>query len=260
MKKVLVMSLLALVVMTMSSCLRVKIDGKDWNFGGHTNDTPTQVHQVGEVTSMAAFDAVDVAGPFNVIFEQGESHSVRVEGTAEQLGKMTIYVKDSELVIDQRKNESGDVFKGLQVFVTSPMVDGLSIAGSGTITAPNALNVNDMRLEIAGSGEITLAQLTSKDLYMEIAGSGDITLGTVQANEARSEIAGSGNIEVASLTCKKANNEIAGSGDITLNNLNVDHVKSEIAGSGNVILRGKVGSHDEEIAGSGKVNVSGLKN
>ena len=37
MKKVLVMSLLALVVMTMSSCLRVKIDGKDWNFGGHTN-------------------------------------------------------------------------------------------------------------------------------------------------------------------------------------------------------------------------------
>ena len=50
MKKVLVMSLLALVVMTMSSCLRVKIDGKDWNFGGHTNDTPTQVHQVGEVT------------------------------------------------------------------------------------------------------------------------------------------------------------------------------------------------------------------
>ena len=240
MKKVLVMSLLALVVMTMSSCLRVKIDGKDWNFGGHTNDTPTQVHQVGEVTSMAAFDAVDVAGPFNVIFEQGESHSVRVEGTAEQLGKMTIYVKDSELVIDQRKNESGDVFKGLQVFVTSPMVDGLAIAGSGTITAPNALNVNDMRLEIAGSG--------------------DITLGTVQANEARSEIAGSGNIEVASLTCKKANNEIAGSGDITLNNLNVDHVKSEIAGSGNVILRGKVGSHDEEIAGSGKVNVSGLKN
>ena len=240
MKKVLVMSLLALVVMTMSSCLRVKIDGKDWNFGGHTNDTPTQVHQVGEVTSMAAFDAVDVAGPFNVIFEQGESHSVRVEGTAEQLGKMTIYVKDSELVIDQRKNESGDVFKGLQVFVTSPMVDGLAIAGSGTITAPKALNVNDMRLEIAGSG--------------------DITLGTVQANETRSEIAGSGNIEVASLTCKKANNEIAGSGDITLNNLNVDHVKSEIAGSGNVILRGKVGSHDEEIAGSGKVNVSGLKN
>ena len=260
MKKVLVMSLLAMVVMTMSSCLRVKIDGKDWNFGGHTNDTPTQVHQVGQATSMNAFDAVDVAGPFNVIFEQGESHTVRVEGTAEQLSKMTIYVKDGELVIDQRKNESGDTFKGLQVFVTSPMVDALAIAGSGTIAAPNALKFNNIRLEIAGSGDITLAQLTCLDLSMEIAGSGDITLGSVQANEVRSEIAGSGDIEVASLVCKNVKNEIAGSGNITLSNLNVDHVKSDIAGSGDVILRGKVGSHDEDIAGSGKVDVSGLKN
>ena len=258
MKKVLVMSLLALVVMTMSSCLRVKIDGKDWNFGGHTNDTPTQVHQVGEVTSMAAFDAVDVAGPFNVIFEQGESHSVRVEGTPEQLGKMTIYVKDGDLTIDQRKNESGDTFKGLQIFVTSPMVGALELAGSGKISAPKALTVNDIRLEIAGSGDITLAQLSSKNLYLEIAGSGDITLGTVQANEVKSEIAGSGDIEVASLVCKNVKNEIAGSGNITLSNLNVDHVKSDIAGSGDVILRGKVGSHDEDIAGSGKVDVSGL--
>jgi hypothetical protein len=260
MKKVLVMSLLALVVMTMSSCLRVKIDGKDWNFGGHTNDTPTQVHQVGQVTSMNAFDAVGVAGPFNVIFEQGESHTVRVEGTPEQLSKMTIYVKDNELVIDQRKNESSGTFDGLQVFVTSPMVDALELAGSGKISAPKALAVNDIRLEIAGSGDITLAQLTSMNLNMEIAGSGDITLGTVQANEVRSEIAGSGDIELASLVCKNVKNDIAGSGNITLNNLNVDHVKSAIAGSGDVILRGKVGSHDEETAGSGKVDVSGLKN
>lgn len=260
MKKVLVMSLLALVVMTMSSCLRVKIDGKDWNFGGHTNDTPTQVHQVGQVTSMDAFDVVDVVGPFNVIFEQGESHSVRVEGTPEQLGKMTIYVKDGDLTIDQRKNESGDTFKGLQIFVTSPMVGALELAGSGKISAPKALTMNDIRLEIAGSGDITLAQLSSKNLYLEIAGSGDITLGTVQANEVKSEIAGSGDIEVASLVCKNVKNEIAGSGNITLSNLNVDHVKSDIAGSGDVILRGKVGSHDEDIAGSGKVDVSGLKN
>ena len=258
MKKVLVMSLLALVVMTMSSCLRVKIDGKDWNFGGHTNDTPTQVHQVGQETSMAEFDNVNVAGPFNVFYEQGENYRVRVEGTADQLGKMTIYVKNGDLYIDQRKQEPSGTFDGLQVFVTSPMVDAFEIAGSGSITAPKALTVNDIRLEIAGSGDITLAQLTCKDLSMEIAGSGDITLGTVQANEVRSEIAGSGDIEVAGLVCKNARNEIAGSGNITLNNLNVDHVKSEIAGSGNVILRGKVGSHDEEIAGSGKVNVSGL--
>ena len=247
------LSFVALVVMTMTSCLHVKIDGKD----SHTNDTPTQVHQVGTETAMSPFDEVDVAGPFNVIFEQGDGHSVRVEGTTEQLGKMTIYVKNGDLIIDQRKQESSGTFDGLQVFVTSPMVDGLTIAGSGTITAPKALMVNDMILEIAGSGDITLAQLTCKNLTIEIAGSGDVVTGPIQAQEVKNEIAGSGGIEVTGLICNNVKNEIAGSGDVTLNNLKVDHVKSEIAGSGDIILRGSVGSHDEDIAGSGKVHING---
>ena len=257
MQKIFMLSFVALVVMTMTSCLHVKIDGKDWMFGSHTNDTPTQVHQVGTETAMNPFDEVDVAGPFNVIFEQGDGHSVRVEGTTEQLGKMTIYVKNGDLIIDQRKQESSGTFDGLQVFVTSPMVDGLTIAGSGTITAPKALMVNDMILEIAGSGDITLAQLTCKNLTIEIAGSGDVVTGPIQAQEVKNEIAGSGGIEVTGLICNNVKNEIAGSGDVTLNNLKVDHVKSEIAGSGDIILRGSVGSHDEDIAGSGKVHING---
>ena len=265
MKKVLVMSLIALVVMTMSSCMRVKLGENGWsliNKYGHHNDTPTQVHQVNQETQMQPFDGVDVSGPFNVILEQGQASTVRVDGTTDQLANMTIYVEGGNLVIDMKEDmvDSGKFFKGMRIFVSSPSVKSIEIAGSGTVTAPNALAVADLGLEIAGSGDITLAQLTCKDLSMEIAGSGDITLGTVQANEASGEIAGSGDIEVAGLICKNVKNQIAGSGDITLNNLQVGHVKSEIAGSGNVILRGKADSHDEEIVGSGKVDVSGLKN
>ena len=259
------MSLIALVVMTISSCMRVKLGENGWsliNKYGHHNDTPTQVHQFNQETQMQPFDGVDVSGPFNVILEQGQASTVRVDGTTDQLANMTIYVEGGNLVIDMKEDmvDSGKFFKGMRIFVSSPSVKSIEIAGSGTVTAPNALAVADLGLEIAGSGDITLAQLTCKDLSMEIAGSGDITLGTVQADEASGEIAGSGDIEVAGLICKNVKNQIAGSGDITLNNLQVGHVKSEIAGSGNVILRGKADSHDEEIVGSGKVDVSGLKN
>ena len=265
MKKVLVMSLIALVVMTISSCMRVKLGENGWsliNKYGHHNDTPTQVHQVNQETQMQPFDGVDVSGPFNVILEQGQASTVRVDGTTDQLANMTIYVEGGNLVIDMKEDmvDSGKFFKGMRIFVSSPSVKSIEIAGSGTVTAPNALSVADLGLEVAGSGEITLSQLTCKDLKMEVAGSGEITLGTVQADEASGEIAGSGDIEVAGLICKNVKNQIAGSGDITLNNLQVGHVKSEIAGSGNVILRGKADSHDEEIVGSGKVDVSGLKN
>lgn len=253
---------MAMVIMAMTSCTHVKIGGKDFSFfgiNGHTNDTPTQVHQVGTETAMNTFDALNVAGPFNVIFEQGKGCTVRVDGTTEQLEKITIYVENGELYIDQRKNEPKGTFDGMRIFVSAPMIDGIDIAGSGDLTTPNALNVNNLNLEIAGSGNITIGQLTCKNLDISIAGSGDVALGMTQANDVKNEIAGSGGIDIAGLLCKTVNNEIAGSGGITLNNLKVDKVKTDIAGSGDVILRGTAGHHEEDIAGSGKVDVTGLK-
>lgn len=263
MKKFLTLSLLTLAIMAMTSCTHVKIGDKDWSIfdlaNGHTNSTPTQVHQVGTETAMNTFDGLNVAGPFNVIFEQGEGCTVRVDGTTEQLEKMTIYVKEGELFIDQRKNEPKGTFDGMRIFVSAPMIDGIEIAGSGTVTASKTLAVNDLDLDIAGSGDVTIAQLTCNDLDISIAGSGDVTLGMVQASKVKNDIAGSGGIDIAGLICKTVYNDIAGSGDITLNNLKVDNVKTDIAGSGDVILRGTAGHHDEDIAGSGKVDVSGLK-
>jgi hypothetical protein len=251
------LSLVALVTMTMTSCMHVKIGDRDWSFGGHSNKTPTQVHQVDQLTEMAAFDKLNVAGPFNVIYEQGEANTVLVKGTTEQLEKMTIYVEEGELYIDQRESKwSGNDFKGLQVFVTSQVIKDIDLAGSGKVTAPQAVTANDLLLEVAGSGEITLAQLKCKGLHNEIAGSGKVTLGVVQTDNVKNEIAGSGDIDIAGLTCKTVHNEIAGSGDIILNNLDVDEVKSEIAGSGDVILRGNIRSHKEDIAGSGKVKIN----
>ena len=238
------MSMLALVVVTMSSCLHVKFGENGWsliNKAGRSNNTPTQVHQVNEVTQMEAFDEIDVAGPFNVILEQGQATTVRVDGTVDQLGNMTIYVKDGDLVIDMKEDmvDASKFFDGLRVFVSSPMVKSIEVDGSGSLTAPKALAVNDMNLEVSGSGGITLAQLTCKGLDIEVAGSGNVMTGLVQADAVK--------------------NSIAGSGDVRLNNLNVDHVSTSIAGSGDVILRGTVGSHSEEIAGSGRVDVSGIK-
>ena len=258
MKKIMMMSLVALVAMTMMSCLHIKVDGKDWTSftGGHENNTPTQVHQVKEVTEMSPFSKVKVAGPFNVIFDQGKNNTVRVDGTTEQLEKMTIYVKDGSLYIDQRKNQSSGTFDRMVIYVSAFTINGIEIAGSSTVTAPKAIDAAEMTIEVAGSGDVTLAQMVCTQLGIEIAGSGNVTLGPIQAKNVKNEIAGSGNIYIAELTCNKVNNEIAGSGDITLYNLNVEQVKSEIAGSGNVNLRGNIGSHKEDIAGSGKVKVN----
>ena len=101
MKKLLLMSLLALVAMTMTSCLNggfksiLDIIAK----GGGADTTTTQVSELNQAITMQSFNNVDINGDYTVIYEQGAEYSVRVEAPEQALTKMTIYVKDSVLCI-----------------------------------------------------------------------------------------------------------------------------------------------------------------
>lgn len=260
MKKIFLMSLMALVALTMTSCLHVKLDGKDWSMGNHKNDTPTQVSQVGTMVEMNPFDCLKVVGPFNVIYQNGESNTVRVDGTAEQLEKMTIYVEDSQLTFDvSTANLKANTFDHMRIFVTSPSVKEFAITGSGSVTTPDALSTADLNLHVTGSGDITIAELKSNDLNIKVTGSGDVTTGPIQAGNVKNTITGSGDITIAALTCNDLTNHVTGSGDITVSNINAGHVHSQISGSGDITLKGIAKTHEEKVAGSGDIDIKGLK-
>lgn len=252
MKKTAFMCLVALLALT--GCMRaVNITSN--------NDTPTQVHEVGQATEMSAFSKVNVAGPFDVFYEQGDAYTVRVDGTAEQLKKMTIYVEDEELCIDvtdyhwpQDKN----LFKGIKISVTSPDVKDMSITGLGSLVVPDTLKADNLKLLVDGIGDITISKLICSDLGIKVEGQGDIIMGPTQANNVTVEIAGTGDIDITGLSCKQLHNMITGMGDMKYSDLNVGNVKTEIAGMGDVILQGNAHSHEESIAGSGKVDISKL--
>lgn len=251
MKNVIKLAVMAVVCMTMVSCMSVNIGS------GDVDNTPTQVPELNKPTAMQPFDKVDIANAFRVIYEQGAEHSVRVEASEEAFKEMTVYVKDNTLCIRKAVKNPKMSFKEVKVFVTSPTIKGIEIAGSGVFAASNKINVtDDLHMEIAGSGKMLLADVTCKDSNMEIAGSGNIEVGNIAARDVHAEIAGSGDINLATMTCNKFHIEIAGSGNVTSDNITADDVHTEIAGSGDVTLKGSIKHHSKDIAGSGKVKIT----
>lgn len=280
MKKVILVSFMALVTMTMmSSCV-----GINWNNlnSGDWDSTPTQVPEMNKKTAMEPFDKVSVANAFKVIYEQSTEHSVRIEAPEQAFKEMTVYVKDGELRIRKavKKTSPKVSFSDVKLYVTSPAIKGIEIAGSGMFAASNKVDVaNNLNVQIAGSGQVMLVDMKCIDTYMEIAGSGGIEMGNLVTQNAKAQIAGSGDINLGVMSCSKfnieiagsgdvnSNNitagdvriEIAGSGDVNCNNITADNVHTEIAGSGDVTLKGKVKNPTQEIAGSGKVHYEELK-
>lgn len=257
MKKVILLSFIALVSMTMmSSCVSVNLNGSDYD------STPTQVPEMNKKTAMQPFDKVSVVNSFKVIYEQGTEYSVRVEASEQAFKEMTVYVKEGELRIRKavKKTSPTVSFSDVKLYVTSPAIKGIEIAGSGMFAASNKIDVaNDLNIEIAGSGNVMLVDMNCKDTNMEIAGSGGIEMGNLATQKAKAEIAGSGDINIGIMSCNKFNIEIAGSGNVNCDNITADDVDTDIAGSGNVTLKGKIKNPTQEIVGSGKVNYEELK-
>lgn len=149
----------------------------------------------------------------------------------------------------------------------------IEIAGSGKVRASGKLE-DDIKLAIAGSGEMDLGEITARRGKLEIAGSGTVRAQTIKVDDDfKVSIAGSGRAELDQLTAREAKAEIAGSGTIIAKGT-ADDLKIEIGGSGNAnfgqlasrTARVDIGGHgdvdiaptdlaDIDIGGSGDVNL-----
>lgn len=205
---------------------------------------------------VASFTEVGFSVPGTVHLRQGEPQSVEVEGPAEVLDRLEIVVEGGTLEIRSETEGSWlDWFGGdddlegrVEVYVTAPTIEGLSVAGSGTIVSETPIQNPSLELRNAGSGGFDL-EVDTDDLEIQIAGSGTTRL-RGRADAFSAEIAGSGDVEGEELRTGIAEASIAGSGDVRLHV--TDRLSVQIMGSGNVRYHGDP-SVDTSILGSGVV-------
>ena len=198
--------------------------------------------RTGKETTMAVnvkdFTELEIAGSFNVYFTQGNTTSVKVKGYEKYLKNVKITSDGKTLSIGIHKSwkNLSYFYDDIEVYVTSPNIRGISIAGSGEFTSNNKIDTDRMFISVAGSGEVDIKDIICDKIQGEIAGSGDI-------NSKR-------------ITTANAELSVAGSGDIDIENAVIDNVACEIAGSGNIELKGNIRHHTQEIAGSESVNIN----
>lgn len=198
--------------------------------------------QKGKETTMAVnvkdFTELEIAGSFNVYFTQGNTTSVKVKGYEKYLKNVKITSDGKILSIGIHKSwkNLSYFYDDIEVYVTSPNIRGISIAGSGEFTSNNKIDTDRMFISVAGSGEVDIKDIICDKIQGEIAGSGDIN--------------------IKRITTQKASLSIAGSGDIEFDNALIDSVSCEIAGSGDIKLKGNIKYYEKEIAGSGTVKIN----
>lgn len=224
-----------------------------WSFNWGSGETvkgdgkpSREARQVGE------FDAISLAGHFELKVRQGGAQRVELEAD----GNLLPYVETR--VVDGRKGKTLEISvkrgynvqsrQPLKIEVDVAQLRAIGIAGSGKAEV-DSFKSDKMDLSVAGSGTVIAPRLTADKVSMSIAGSGDIVAGG-KAAEVGVSIAGSGDVKAAELAGDEVKVSIAGSGDAQVQAQK--KLKVSISGSGDVRYTGAA-EVSSSVAGSGSV-------
>ena len=214
---------------------------------------------VKQYRKVGKFISVRIEGSPTVKFVQGDKHEVIVQGTKEYVDKIKIVVEGNKLVVGLKNNISFNIFKNrsdrknLVVYVTSPDLVGVELAGSGDFICKGPIDTDRLNIQVNGSGDVDFeGHVICDKLNVQMAGSGDVDIMNVDAIESELQLVGSGDIEVKQKNVEHTKIQLIGSGDIKVSFDNCKDVESSLAGSGDVTLKGNItGRLNKAKAGSG---------
>ncbi|RLD61873.1 MAG: hypothetical protein DRJ01_07120 [Bacteroidetes bacterium] len=194
------------------------------------------------------FSKIDLSIAAHVFLKQGAEQSVVIEADENIIEEIKTVVNNNTLLIKIDKWMLH--YKNVNVYITTPNVDGLDVSGSGKIEALTPIKTSNLKLDVSGSGKIYISELNADNVSADISGSGRINLeGKTKLTKLSFDISGSGKIFCNEQTQNVIGN-ISGSGTGNVNatqKLNV-----EISGSGKVYYKGNP-LINCDISGSGKL-------
>lgn len=202
-------------------------DGANVAFNGKKGVPLAELDMTGPAPTTITF-----LGPDNVRVTRGDKLAITVDG--EGADKLRFALSDGELGIAREDWKKGTSQRAATINVTLPVLSGIVLAGSGTLTA-DELGGQDARIVVAGSGLVEARAVDTPKLSVDVVGSGKLRAGG---------------------KAKAMNVTIAGSGDAEMDGLTVDEVKVDVAGSGNARFASN-GHVNANIMGSGEVRVFG---
>ncbi|HEY9049146.1 MAG TPA: head GIN domain-containing protein [Ohtaekwangia sp.] len=214
--------------------------------------------QTRETRNVSGFTKVAFRAPGKFYLRQGTTTKVEIEGKKDLLDEIETAVEGTKLVIGKKgkwSNWKWDEDDRINVYITMPTIEALSVGGSGDLIAETRVHAQDLDLNVSGSGSMKIEVEVTGSLEADVSGSGDVIV-KGKCKSFNSDVSGSGKVSLALTIDGLADFGISGSGKIEASGT-ANAVKTSISGSGKVLAVDlETNTCDVRISGSGDVEIS----
>jgi hypothetical protein len=237
MKKLLSISIITLLFLSVNSLKANEISNRE-----------------SETRTVKNFHAITSGGSFNVYVKIGTTESLKIEGSSEDLQRISTIVQNGMLKISYKRdaNNWNTSLNKVNIYITAVKLDGLILSGSGLIELDGKMSSASADIRLSGSGKIK-ANIDTQSAEVALSGSGELELGG-KTGVLTASISGSGELNALDLIADSSTINVVGSGSAYVNAK--ENLKANLMGSGNVKYKG---NPEVTISKVGSGNVSKME-
>lgn len=203
---------------------------------------------ISDTRSLPPFEQLVLNGMGKVRLSPGTEEKIVIHTDSKLLSFLSTSVKEGQLLLEWLPTTAGEYSRDVVYDVTFKKLTSIRLAGQGEIKGDTPWDVEELKISLAGNGEIEL-ELKGKIVDVEIGGRGAVVLSGEVEKQAIS-LNGFGSYDGSELSSESAYVSIAGVGDAM-----VDASSSltvEIAGMGSLGYKGAP-SIEKHISGIGRL-------
>jgi len=191
------------------------------------------------------FRYVKIAGSFEVVYEQGDTHSVTVQMQENLYRHVDVNTRGSTLEIRSRRRVHIGGTQSPIITITAPEITEMDFSGAVTLNDSDTFEGESLSITLSGAGDIDI-HTELESLEVSISGAGSLTLAG-NADSANLNLSGAGSIDGLELWTREADVRISGAGSGSISCIEL--LTINISGAGSFSYRG-----DPEVSS----NISGV--
>jgi len=206
--------------------------------------------------------------------EFGNEHSVQIDGRKKALKKIDIEVRGGTLVIEKKRSEGFFSFfnstdaKDIKIKIIMKKLNYLELNGSGETNIEDITNeettlvingandvftggsIDRLKIDIKGAGNVELENLFTKQFDLDIKGAGDLYV-SGSTEEFDIHIKGAGDVKAYSFKTRILRSKIYGAGDVRI--FVEEEIDASIYGAGSITYKGNPKRINDKIYGAGEI-------
>jgi len=210
-----------------------------------------------ETRDVSGFYGISNTTSFDVYVTQSDSFSVMVRAEESLLPFIETDRSGGALVVRTSDYTCIRTNKPVEVFVTLPEIEELSLTGSGLVVC-NRVESSDLELSISGSGRMYVDTIRGTDLFIKHSSSGSMEMKDIEAAYAELKLSGSGEIDFGEMYTGEVIMGHSSSGTIRGAIYDVLNTDITLSGSGRVILEGDTDKLETSHSSSGRLDALDL--